>query len=117
MKLQWSLYLLLILSFLSCKEEKEKDTFQLSLPNHFTKPLIPLDNELTQSRVNLGRILFFDRLLSKDSTVSCASCHLPNYAFSDTVALSKGVKNQLGKHCPFLLFEHQQYRLQNHHRS
>jgi cytochrome c peroxidase len=101
MKYQWSLYLLLVLLFFSCKKEA---AFQLVLPNHFTAPLIPTDNKLSQSRIDLGRMLFFDPLLSRDSTVSCASCHLPNYAFSDTVALSKGVKDQFGqRNSPSLL--------------
>lgn len=94
MKYQWSLYLLLVLLFFSCKK---KVAFQLVLPNHFAAPLIPIDNKLSESRIDLGRMLFFDPLLSRDSTVSCASCHLPIYAFSDTIALSKGAKNQLGK--------------------
>lgn len=44
----------------------------------------------------LGERLFFDPILSLDSTVSCASCHLPAFAFSDTVRFSKGVGGRLG---------------------
>ncbi len=40
---------------------------------------------------SLGRLLFFDPILSADSTISCASCHKPNFAFADTSALSIGV--------------------------
>ena len=39
----------------------------------------------------LGKLLFSDPILSKDSTISCASCHIPSYAFADTSAVSKGV--------------------------
>lgn len=39
----------------------------------------------------LGKLLFSDPILSKDSTISCASCHIPAYAFADTSAVSKGV--------------------------
>ncbi|GAB4486916.1 MAG: cytochrome c peroxidase [Saprospiraceae bacterium] len=45
----------------------------------------------------LGERLFFDPLLSLDSTVSCASCHIPQFAFADTARLSRGVGGRLGK--------------------
>jgi cytochrome c peroxidase len=44
----------------------------------------------------LGRLLFFDPILSKDGTISCASCHKPEYAFSDTMAISKGISGREG---------------------
>jgi cytochrome c peroxidase len=51
---------------------------------------VPDDNPLTPGKVALGERLFFDRLLSVDSTRSCASCHSPARAFSDTVRNSRG---------------------------
>ncbi len=45
----------------------------------------------------LGERLFFDPLLSLDSTVSCASCHIPQFAFSDTARVSRGVGGRLGR--------------------
>lgn len=53
---------------------------------------IPDDNPLTEAGVALGKQLFFDPLLSVDSTVSCSSCHLPGRAFSDGTTFSHGVK-------------------------
>jgi cytochrome c peroxidase len=44
----------------------------------------------------LGKILFQDSILSEDYSISCASCHKPQFAFSDTVALSPGVRGQKG---------------------
>lgn len=44
-----------------------------------------------KTRAALGRKLFSDKTLSKDSSVSCASCHNPSYAFADTVAFSIGI--------------------------
>jgi cytochrome c peroxidase len=44
----------------------------------------------------LGKLLFFDPILSKDSTISCASCHKPEYAFADTTATSFGVRHTKG---------------------
>ena len=44
----------------------------------------------------LGKILFFDPILSIDNTISCASCHKPAYAFADTSAVSIGVNEKKG---------------------
>jgi cytochrome c peroxidase len=49
-----------------------------------------------KDKVELGKLLFFDKQLSLDSSISCASCHIPEFAFSDTTALSKGVGGKLG---------------------
>ncbi|MCW3077454.1 MAG: Cytochrome-c peroxidase [Bacteroidetes bacterium] len=49
------------------------------------------------SEVQLGEALFFDPILSRDSSVSCASCHKPQFAFADNVAFSKGIASQLTK--------------------
>lgn len=43
------------------------------------------------SPAQLGKILFSEKLLSKDSSVSCASCHRPEFAFADTLRFSKGI--------------------------
>ncbi|MFZ1703999.1 MAG: cytochrome c peroxidase [Saprospiraceae bacterium] len=45
----------------------------------------------------LGEILFFDPILSQDSSISCASCHNPKLAFADSVAISPGVGGVLGR--------------------
>lgn len=44
----------------------------------------------------LGEKLFFDPILSRDSSVSCASCHRPEHAFADLTPTSKGVKGRMG---------------------
>ncbi|HRO16893.1 MAG TPA: cytochrome c peroxidase [Ferruginibacter sp.] len=49
--------------------------------------------ELTQEA--LGKQLFHEKILSKDSTVSCASCHKPEFAFADTMAFSIGIGGKL----------------------
>ncbi len=51
---------------------------------------------VTPPRVRLGRWLFFDARLSADGTVSCASCHRPENAFSEPLPRSKGVRGQEG---------------------
>ena len=45
----------------------------------------------------LGRKLFFDRMLSLDYSISCADCHRPEMAFSDSIALSKGINGRATK--------------------
>jgi len=48
------------------------------------------------SKEELGKLLFFDPILSRDYTISCASCHKPGYAFADTSAVSRGVARKRG---------------------
>ena len=57
---------------------------------------IPKDNPLTAAKVELGKLLFFDPRLSVDDTVACASCHSPQFGFSDGLATAIGVKGQRG---------------------
>jgi cytochrome c peroxidase len=65
---------------------------------------IPADNPPTAQTIALGRTLFYDMRLSKDNTVSCASCHNPNLAFSDGRPLARGVGGMLGiRNAPTLL--------------
>ena len=49
------------------------------------------------TKEDLGRKLFFDPILSEDSTISCASCHRPEFAFADTARVSVGVHGRKGK--------------------
>jgi cytochrome c peroxidase len=53
------------------------------------------NQEIPQSEVDLGRKLFFDPILSKNRSLSCAGCHIPNRAFSETLPLSKGFNGGL----------------------
>lgn len=50
-----------------------------------------------KTKADLGRKLFSEKILSKDSSVSCAGCHIPKYAFADTVAFSTGIAGKLTK--------------------
>lgn len=69
--------------------------FQVHVPPHFPPPPCPQDNTLTEARVELGRKLFFDPVLSIDSSISCASCHKPALAFADELPVSPGVGGRL----------------------
>jgi cytochrome c peroxidase len=52
---------------------------------------MPDTNRLTRAKIALGRRLFFDKRLSRDGTLACASCHLPKLAFSDGRPIARGV--------------------------
>jgi cytochrome c peroxidase len=58
---------------------------------------MPDENPLTVDGIQLGRMLFFDPILSSDSTLSCASCHLPEASFTDRLAVSPGVTGAFGR--------------------
>lgn len=49
-------------------------------------------NPITNAKATLGRVLFYDKRLSINNTISCASCHKQAFAFSDTAKLSLGVE-------------------------
>lgn len=56
----------------------------------------PDENPYTPEKAELGKLLFFDRRLSSDGSVSCASCHDPARAFGDGAANSQGIGGQRG---------------------
>lgn len=56
----------------------------IALPTSF-------NNDEPADKAELGKLLFFNPILSKDKSISCASCHKPEYAFADTSATSIGV--------------------------
>lgn len=66
-------------------------------PAHFPEVPVPADNPMTLQGVQLGRMLFYDPLLSADSTMSCSSCHLPSGSFTDNKAVSKGIDGISGR--------------------
>lgn len=97
--------------FLSCtvepditEEEAGNAVITLVVPKGFPYPVIPADNLPTQNRIDLGKKLFFDPVLSRDSTVSCGSCHHPELYFTDGLALSLGIdSNHALRNAPSLI--------------
>jgi cytochrome c peroxidase len=75
-------------------------TFEPPIPLGISRRLwrrrIPIDNPLTQAKVSLGETLYFDKRLSINGTVSCATCHDPANSFTDRRALALGVSDKLG---------------------
>lgn len=69
-----------------------------SIPSYITKDNTD-GNTISNNKATLGRVLFYDKNLSIDNTVSCASCHKQAFAFGDSDLVSKGVMNGLtGRH-------------------
>jgi len=57
---------------------------------------VPADNPLTAQKIELGRVLFFDKRLSKNNTIACASCHLAGKGFADGRPVSTGINGLKG---------------------
>lgn len=75
-------------------------TYEIPRPNPaavpFPNPIIPTDNPMTVDGVELGRRLFYDPILSGDSTMACAGCHAQSKSFTDSIALSIGIDGVSG---------------------
>lgn len=107
MKLKKHILSLLICNILlvaSCKDDdtakpgtinQDNTPYQL-LYGNFTTPKIASDNLLTMQGVMLGRMLFYETMLSADGTQACASCHLQEFAFTDTARFSVGIRGAKG---------------------
>jgi cytochrome c peroxidase len=52
---------------------------------------------VTPEKVRLGRWLFYDTRLSADGTISCATCHRPEHAFSEPTPVSTGIRGRKGR--------------------
>ena len=107
----WMVLALSVLIFMTgCRPDDETRTgvdlthiaydpqpYDLTIPDYFPNLEHPADNPLTVDGVQLGRHLFYDNILSADSTMSCASCHDPFKAFTDGKAVSLGIDKLPGR--------------------
>ena len=95
------------IEFISLASAKAAPVKPLYLPEKFTPyrfkmsavfpiPDLPRDNPLIEERVALGEKLFHETALSRDGTLSCASCHKADAAFTDPRRFSVGVRGQVG---------------------
>ncbi|GJL49481.1 MAG: cytochrome-c peroxidase [Nitrospirales bacterium] len=75
-----------------------EEPYELKFPLGLKKELavIPDDNPMTKEKVELGKLLFFDRRLSMNDIIACASCHIPSLAFTDGQPVSTGINSQQG---------------------
>lgn len=128
-----SAILIAVGSIVSCSKEDDTETNKesilnlpetafdyasLNLPGHFTTNVpgqalptsingtdnTPPDNQITNDGATLGRVLFYDKKLSANGTISCASCHKQDKGFSDDATLSLGFKGgTTGRHSMTLI--------------
>lgn len=80
-------------------EEVVSGTWKMTLPRGLQKDAayVPENNPVSDAKIELGRDLYFDTRLSKDDTVSCATCHAPEHGFAEPRKTSQGVGGKLGK--------------------
>jgi cytochrome c peroxidase len=88
--------LLLAVALLSGCEKDEAPLPLVNVPTWFPALPVPADNALTSERIALGRRLFYEPLLSVDSSKSCASCHIQVLGFADANPISVGVHHRVG---------------------
>ncbi len=99
--------IVLAIGIFSCKEESDtpaqnagvswdKTPFVTDV-GHFPPAQLNSDNLPTVQGVKLGRMLFYETMLSRDGSMSCASCHIQKFAFTDTAKFSIGVEGLPGK--------------------
>jgi len=74
-----------------------------TVPAYITRNNTPGNNTITNAGATLGRVLFYDKRLSRYDTISCASCHKQEFAFSDTDTASTGVAGTTGRHAMRLI--------------
>ncbi|MGZ3865115.1 MAG: cytochrome-c peroxidase [Bacteroidia bacterium] len=89
---------LAILSLILFAAFTGKELYVLQYPSYFPKPAYDLTkNPLTSAKIELGRALFYDPILSANNTISCSSCHSSYNAFAHTDhALSHGISDKIG---------------------
>lgn len=70
-----------------------------TLPNYINRDNTPNNNRITNEGATLGRVLFYDKNLSANNSIACASCHKQEFAFSDDATQSVGLSGGLtGRH-------------------
>jgi cytochrome c peroxidase len=99
-----ALILIAILAVPALAQEKTLDLTRpanyanQAIPTYITKDNTPANNRITDLGATLGRVLFYDKRLSLNNTVSCSSCHHQENGFSDTATASTGVAGTTGRH-------------------
>ncbi|HSE99203.1 MAG TPA: cytochrome c peroxidase, partial [Blastocatellia bacterium] len=80
----------------AAQKDKYKPDLPPAIPLDLWEMLIPQDNPMTEAKVALGRDLYFDKRLSVDNTVSCATCHDPKTAFAESKSVAEGIGGKKG---------------------
>ena len=94
-----ALAILVGLSVPSIQPVHASQEYQLKIPLGLDKDnlIIPKDNPLTKEKIELGKLLFFDKRLSQNNSIACASCHMPALAFTDGQPVSTGIHRFQGR--------------------
>lgn len=89
---------ILVSIVISCKKDLIENTFVFNYSSSFLAPVYNVnEHDFSYNKFNLGRTLFYDKILSVDSTISCSSCHEQPHAFAGhSGAFSEGVNGQIG---------------------
>lgn len=74
----------------------KSEPYTLKLPPGVLEPITPEDNPLSEAKITLGKVLYFDKRLSIDDTVSCATCHDPRFGFADGKKVAEGIQQKKG---------------------
>ncbi|MBI4911068.1 MAG: c-type cytochrome [Acidobacteria bacterium] len=69
---------------------------KLAIPLGLLPVDFPKDNPYSPAKAELGKLLYFDKRLSADNTVACASCHSPKFGYTDGAPVSTGIRGQKG---------------------
>lgn len=83
-----------------------ENSFAILMPKEFPEPVYNITtSQITQAKIDLGRALFYDPILSKNNTISCSSCHLQYTAFTHVDhAVSHGIDDKTGtRNAPTLM--------------
>ena len=92
-KLSIAVCVICVALLFSCSEQKPT-AYQWPLIEGFPKPQLPLDNEMTNEKIALGRAIFYDVNLSFNQQQSCSSCHQQAFAFGESIPVSTGSTGQ-----------------------
>ncbi len=92
---KWSILVVFSCLLLACDSAKKmKNTYQWPVIPGFPKPQVPEYNPMSNAKVALGKVLFFDKNLSANQQQSCQSCHLQAFAFAENREVSVGSTGQ-----------------------
>ena len=97
--MKYLIIFIILAGLFACKKEiTSTEWVGLTYPSYFPDPIYKFtNNELTIQRFALGKKLFFDKNLSLDGTISCATCHAQSHGFADhNVSFSTGVGGAIG---------------------
>ena len=70
--------------------------YTLEVPDFMPRPVEDETNPLTEEGIDLGRHLFYDPIMGRDSAIACATCHRQELAFTDGRALAVGIREEAG---------------------